>query len=45
VNGCDSTTMAERKQLLRTILTEVTVTVDSNTKEADLQIRFEGARA
>ena len=38
----DSTTMAERKQLLRTILSEVTVTVDTNTKEGKLQIRFEG---
>ena len=42
VFDADSTTMAERKQLLRTILTEVTVTVDSNTKEAKLEIRFEG---
>jgi DNA invertase Pin-like site-specific DNA recombinase len=42
VFDADSTTMAERKQLLRTILTEVTVTVDSNTKEATLEIRFEG---
>ena len=38
----DSTTMAERKELLRTILSEVTVTVDSDTREATLQIRFEG---
>jgi DNA invertase Pin-like site-specific DNA recombinase len=38
----DSTTMAERKQLLRTVLSEVTVTVDSDTKEARLQIWFEG---
>jgi DNA invertase Pin-like site-specific DNA recombinase len=42
VFDADSTTMAERKQLLRTVLCEVTVTVDSNTKEAILQIRFEG---
>jgi hypothetical protein len=42
VFDADSTTMAERKQLLRTILSEVTVTVDSNTKEAELQIRFDG---
>jgi DNA invertase Pin-like site-specific DNA recombinase len=42
VFDADSTTMADRKQLLRTILTEVTVTVDSNTKEAKLEIRFEG---
>jgi Recombinase/Recombinase zinc beta ribbon domain len=38
----DSTTMAERKQLLRTVLSEVTVTVDSDTKQAKLEIRFEG---
>ena len=38
----DSTTMAERKQLLRIVLSEVTVTVDSDTKEAGLQIRFDG---
>jgi DNA invertase Pin-like site-specific DNA recombinase len=38
----DSTTMAERKQLLRTVLQEVTVTLDSETKEGQLQIRFEG---
>jgi len=42
VFDADSTTMAERKQLLRTILSEVTVTVNSNSKEAELQIRFEG---
>jgi len=42
VFDADSTTMAERKQLLRTVLAEVTVTVDSDTKEAILQIRFEG---
>jgi hypothetical protein len=38
----DSTTIAERKQLLRTVVSEVTVTVDPDTKEARLQIRFEG---
>jgi DNA invertase Pin-like site-specific DNA recombinase len=38
----DSTTMAERKQLLRIVLSEVTVTVDSDTKEARLEIRFDG---
>ena len=38
----DSTTMAERKQLLRAVLSEVTVTVDSDTREAQLEIRFEG---
>ncbi len=38
----DSTTMAERKQLLRTVLSEVIVTVDSDTKEGKLEIRFEG---
>jgi DNA invertase Pin-like site-specific DNA recombinase len=38
----DSTTMAERKQLMRTVLEEVTLTVDSDTKEAKLDIRFEG---
>jgi hypothetical protein len=38
----DSTTMPERKQLLRILLSEVTVTVDSDTKEARLQIRFDG---
>lgn len=37
-----STTMTERKQLLRTVLREVTVTVDSETKEAQVQICFEG---
>jgi DNA invertase Pin-like site-specific DNA recombinase len=38
----DSTATAERKQLLRTVLSEVTVTVDSDTKEARLEIRFDG---
>lgn len=38
----DTTTMTERKQLLRTVLSEVTVTVDSDTKEARLEIRFDG---
>jgi hypothetical protein len=42
VFDADSTTMSERKQLLRTVLSEVTVTVDSDTTEAMLQIRFEG---
>ena len=42
VFDADSTTMAERKQLLRTVLSEVTVTVDSDTKEAGLHIRFDG---
>jgi len=38
----DSTTMAERKQLLRTVLSEVTVTVDTDTKEVRLEIHFDG---
>jgi hypothetical protein len=38
----DSTTMAERKQLLRTVLSEVTVTVDNETKEGKLSVYFEG---
>jgi hypothetical protein len=38
----DSTTIAERKQLLRTALSDVTVTLDTDTKQASLQIRFEG---
>lgn len=42
VFDASSTTMAERKQLLRAVLSEVTVTVDSDTKEAKLAIRFEG---
>jgi DNA invertase Pin-like site-specific DNA recombinase len=42
VFDADSTTMPERKQLLRTVLSEVTVTIDSDTKDATLQIRFEG---
>jgi DNA invertase Pin-like site-specific DNA recombinase len=42
VFDADSTTMAERKQLLRIVLSEVTITVDSDTKEAKVQIRFEG---
>ena len=42
VFDADTTTTPERKQLLRTVLSEVTVTVDSDTKEAELQIRFEG---
>ena len=42
VFDADSTNMAERKQLLRTVLSGVTVTVDSDTKETALQIRFEG---
>jgi DNA invertase Pin-like site-specific DNA recombinase len=38
----DSTTTVERKQLLRTVLSEVTITIDSDTKEAKLGIRFDG---
>jgi hypothetical protein len=37
-----TTTMAERKQLLRVVLSEVTVTVDRETREAGLRICFEG---
>jgi hypothetical protein len=42
VFDADSTTTAERKQLLRTVLSDVTVTVDPETREAGLEIRFEG---
>jgi DNA invertase Pin-like site-specific DNA recombinase len=38
----DSTTMTERKQLLRTVLSDVTVTVDSETREGKLRVCFEG---
>ena len=38
----DSTTIAERKQLLRTVLSDVTVTVDSQTREGKLRVCFEG---
>jgi len=37
-----ATTMTERKQLLRTVLSEVRITVDSETKQAALRICFEG---
>jgi hypothetical protein len=37
-----TTTMTERKQLLRTVLSDVTVTVDRETKQAALRICFEG---
>lgn len=38
----DTTTIAERKQLLRTVLSEVTVTVDPQTREGNLRVCFEG---
>ena len=42
VFDAETTTMAERKQLLRVVLTEVTITVDPQTKAAALRICFEG---
>jgi DNA invertase Pin-like site-specific DNA recombinase len=42
VFDADSTTMAERKQLLRIVLSEVTITIDTDSKAANLEIRFEG---
>ena len=42
VFDAESTSMAERKQLLRTVLSEVTITVDPETKYAALRICFEG---
>ncbi len=42
VFDAETTTMAERKQLLRAVLSEVTVTVDPETKQAGLRICFEG---
>ncbi len=42
VFDAESTTMAERKQLLRAVLGEVVLTVDAETKVAGLRICFEG---
>jgi len=42
VFDAETTTMAERKQLLRVVLTEVTITVDPETKAAALRTCFEG---
>jgi len=42
VFDAESTTMAERKQLLRTVLSEVTVTTDPETRAPRLRICFEG---
>lgn len=42
VFDADTTTTAERKQLLRTVLSEVTVTIDPHTKEGNLRVCFEG---
>ena len=45
VFDADTTTMAERKQLLRAVLSEVTLTVDQDTKQATARICFEGGAA
>ena len=45
VFDADSTTMTERKQLLRAVLSEVTLTVDHDTKQATARICFEGGAA
>ncbi len=42
VFDADTTTMAERKQLLRAVLSQVVITVDSETKTAAVLICFEG---
>jgi DNA invertase Pin-like site-specific DNA recombinase len=42
VFDAETTTMAERKQLLRTVVSEVTIAVDPETKTAELRIFFEG---
>ena len=42
VFDADTTTMAERKQLLRAVLSQVVVTVDSDTKAAAVLVCFEG---
>lgn len=42
VFDAESTTMAERKQLLRAVVSEVTITIQPETKAANLRICFEG---
>ena len=42
VFDADTTTMAERKQLLRAVLSQVVITVDPETKTAAVVICFEG---
>lgn len=42
VFDAETTTMAERKQLLRVVIDEVTITVDPDTKAAALRTCFEG---
>ena len=41
----DTTTIAERKQLLRAVLSEVTLIVDQDTRQATARICFEGGAA
>ncbi|MHB1891528.1 MAG: recombinase family protein [Acidimicrobiales bacterium] len=42
VFDAETTTMAERKQLLRAVVSEVMITIDADSKTANLRICFEG---